>query len=137
MIEQRSLQGSLVDLIREPQEVQILGIFDQLSCQIGLRSRQCLLEVGKSPSLSLVEPRFDLVDEDGARPAVLNRLLDVPEPLLRVFYLLDECDVVAPGDFCHSLWQKLAREICHRLWQTCFRHWIRKIERPHPPQVAR
>jgi hypothetical protein len=46
------------------------------------------------------ETGLDLEDEHIPAPAILDGMVSVPKPLLRGFDLLQECDVVVPGDLC-------------------------------------
>ena len=95
------------------QEIKIVGIFRDLLGEVGLRRRQRGGEVGHGLALPAVQVRLNLQLQDGARPAVLGRLLGVPEALEGVLPFEEQYEVVAPGDLDHRLGQGLAVQFCH------------------------
>ena len=59
--------------------------------------------IGKPFALALAGATVDLEHQDVVRPAVLHRLPGVPEPFGGVVELLQEGDVVIPGNLCKRL----------------------------------
>ena len=55
----------------------------------------------------MVQIALDLVDQDVAAPAMLNRLTGVPETLCRILHGLEEAHVVAPRQSCNNLLHNL------------------------------
>lgn len=80
----------------EGEEVEIVGILDDLLGKIGLRVRQGVFEVGDGLAVALVGGGLDLENEDAARPAVFEGLGRIPKPGGGVLDFLDQDDVVAP-----------------------------------------
>ena len=87
----------------ESQKVEVVRVFDELLCEVGLGRRQRRLEVGLGFSLATVEAAFDVDDEHIAAPAVFDRLLNIPEAFFGGFEEVQESDVMAPGNLCNSL----------------------------------
>lgn len=75
-------------------------------CKIGLRGWERAGEVGEGAPLASIEVGLDLVNEDVAAPAVLNRLAGVPNTLLRIGELVEQDAIVEPGDLCSKLLHK-------------------------------
>ena len=105
MFHQSPLQFALPCLVGQRKEIEDVGVLEYLLSQVGLSRRQRLREVGDRPALAAVEVQLDLMHQHGPRPAMLDGFFGVPEALLRVLEFLDQYDVVAPGNFCHSLRQ--------------------------------
>ena len=79
--EKSPFKVALLCLRCEGEEIEVVRIFDELLCKIGLRWRKSRLEVGHRLSLPPVEAALDLDHEDIPAPSVLDGLLDIPEPL--------------------------------------------------------
>jgi hypothetical protein len=77
----------------------------------------------------------DLVDEDGARPAVLDSLLSVPKTFKRVFKLGYQLKAVPPRNFSNNLWEILAIHFSNSLLEFFNLFCPGQIERPHVPEV--
>ena len=67
-------------------------------------------------------------------------LLGIPKPLSERRKLFKKQNILAPGDFCHSLWQFLvlgeAAYFCHSLWQFLRGGRPCEKEGAHAPDVA-
>ena len=101
--EEFPFEVALVCFLRESQEIEVVGIFDELLCKIGLRRRKSHLEIGDRFPLPAIQGALDLHHQDVPAPAVLYCLLGVPKPLLPVLHLLQEREVVIPGQLCKRL----------------------------------
>ena len=62
---------ALVGIRCEHEKVEVVGVFEDLLSQIGVRRGQRSLEVGQGFALPVVEMGFDLMLEDRPAPAVL------------------------------------------------------------------
>ena len=82
------------------------------------------VEIRDRLALPMHSPGFNLVNQDIAAPAMLNRCLRVPEAFLGRCQLFENRDVVIPGDLCK-----------HRLHNWLVPPGFR--ERTHVLQVAR
>jgi len=103
VFEKAPFEVALLRFRSEGEEIEVVGIFDELLCQIGLRRRESRLEVRQCFSLPPVEAAFDLDHEDVPAPAVLDGLLRVPETLLGGLYHIEDANVVPPGNLSNSL----------------------------------
>ncbi len=102
--------------LRDRQEAELVRILQRLPGEVGLKSRECLLEVRLRLALALVEVALDPVNEDGPAPAVLEGGPGVPEPLPEVLDLLDQDDVLSPGKFCDGQRESGVGDLSHKLW---------------------
>jgi hypothetical protein len=73
-----TLDVAFLGLLAKAEEVEVIGIFQQLLCQLGLRRGQGAREVGQGPALAPVQIALDLMNQHRAALAVLNRLASVP-----------------------------------------------------------
>ncbi len=89
---------ALADGGADVEELEVERVFDQLASEIGLGIGQGGGEVVVLAGGAQVEFALDLVDEDGARPAVFGGLGGVPEAEGGGFEFFDERNVVSPGD---------------------------------------
>src|SRR6202042_357248 len=96
---------ALAGVPSEGEEVEGVGIFDELLGEIGLRLWEGRLEVGDGAALTAVQSALDLHYEDIATPAVLDGLLSIPEPLRRVLHLVQQHTIVGPRQLCSRLLQ--------------------------------
>lgn len=88
-------------------EVEHVGILEEIGCSGGPHRLHRRVEVRDRPSLALMEPCLDLVDEDVTRPAMFDGGPRVPKPLSVVLELVQECDILAPGQLCNDLLHNL------------------------------
>ncbi len=59
-------------IFAEGQEIEIVGVFDDILRQVGLWRRKSTVEIGNGLPLPTMEPALDLMNEHVAAPAVLN-----------------------------------------------------------------
>jgi hypothetical protein len=78
VLDERAFQVALEDFRTERQEVEGIGILDDLLGQGRLFGRQRAREVGQRATLACEQVALDLVGENVAAPAVLDRLARVP-----------------------------------------------------------
>ena len=97
LVKEIRLQFPLVERLFQGEEVEDIRVLERLPGEVGLRSRQALLEVGDGLSLPAMGLRLDHGEQDVAAPAVGKRLLHVPEAGSTVFDLLHQEDVMEPG----------------------------------------
>ena len=71
-LQETPLQVSFLGIGLQREEVKVVGVFDDLLGQLGLRDGKRSLKVGGSFTLSGVEAGFDLVNEDVSAPALLE-----------------------------------------------------------------
>lgn len=69
-------------IVTDGEKVEVVRLLDQLLSEIRLRLGQSAIKVGDGLSLPGVESAFDLEDKYIAAPAMLQGVLDVPEPLV-------------------------------------------------------
>jgi hypothetical protein len=74
----------------------VVGIFEELLCEVGLGSRQGPVKIGERFTLPCVKPSLDLNDQDVPAPSVFDGRLDVPKSLCSIFYLVQNDTVVEP-----------------------------------------
>ena len=70
VLDEDALEVTFADVGGELEEVEDVGVFERLLCQVGARLRQRALEVGQRFALAMVETALDLGDEYVPRPAV-------------------------------------------------------------------
>jgi hypothetical protein len=78
-------------------------VLEEVGCCGGLHRLHRCVEIRDRPPLALMELCLDLVDEDAPRPAVFDGCPPVPKPLLVVLELIQESDILAPGQLCNDL----------------------------------
>ena len=98
MIEQAALELPFGHVWTECEEIEAVGILDQLLGKLGLGSGQGPFEVGDGLALAMVEIALDLVDQDVAAPAVLDGLTGVPKTLCRILHSLDQATLWPHGN---------------------------------------
>jgi len=106
MAKQTTFKVTLLRIRSKSEEIEAVGIFENLLCQFRLWSWQCSVKVGQSLSLSAVQAAFDLVNQDIPAPTVLDGLAYVPFALTRIFHVVEDTDVMTPGDLCNKLLHK-------------------------------
>ena len=94
----RSVRGSAV-----PRKSNRYGSLNACVARSEVYGRQRPREVGDGTTLALVQPVLDLNGEHVAAPARFARLGGVPEAHAIVVNLLQQCDIVVPGDLCKHL----------------------------------
>jgi len=119
-----ALEMTLLRIGGEGHEVEDVRVLQRLLGEVGLRRRERRLEVRERLAGSLMESRLDLRDQNVARPAVLDGLPGIPEPIVMLTDAIEEPNVVTPGQSCNKLLHNS-------------RVWPRLGERPHVLQVAR
>jgi hypothetical protein len=92
------LEITLVVIFGEGKEIKDLRVFKSLLGKIGLSGRQGGGEVGGGGAFACEEIALDLVDEDGAAPAVGESLADVVEGFSGGGAFGDDFKVMAPRD---------------------------------------
>jgi hypothetical protein len=97
--EQAGLELAFMKGLLQREEVKDVGILQQLGRKVGLGRRQRAREVGHRLPLPLMGAILDLEEKELAAPAMLERLLGVPEARGPVLDLLEKGDVVGPGQF--------------------------------------
>ena len=107
MLQQTAFQVALVCFFAEHQKIEVVRIFRDLLCKIGLRRRQGAIEVGDGFSLAQVEMALDLVDQNRPAPAVMDGGPGVPHSLVTVGNLVEQDAVVEPRQLCSNLLHKL------------------------------
>ncbi len=100
VIHQRLLDLSLTAGIGRAEEVEQVGVFEDLGCKIGLTRRQRGGEIGERFALPRMDAGLDLECEDVVRPPLFNDLTHIPQALDGVVEFLQQRDVVVPGDLC-------------------------------------
>jgi hypothetical protein len=81
VLDQPALPLPLAGRVGQGEEVEDVGVFEDLLGQVGLHGRQRLGEVRNRLALAAVEIELDLMHQHGAGPAIFGRLLRVPESL--------------------------------------------------------
>src|SRR5882757_5496886 len=101
-----------------------VGIFEDLARQIGLWRRQREREVRGGFAEPLMQVRVELVNEDAARPTMLDGLANVKRSCLRILHAIDQDAIMFPG----NLGTKLVHNFAVRPgWCT-----IMESSRPRP-----
>ena len=95
--EQTGFEFALVEGLFQGEEIEDVGIFQELGREVGLRRWQGALEIGDGLAVPFVGAALDLERQNIAAPAVLEGLPRIPEARGQVFHFLDENDVVRPG----------------------------------------
>jgi hypothetical protein len=86
-------------------EVEQVRVLERLLGEVAVGRGQGLRKVVDGFALALVEVGFNLNSQDGAAPAVFQRLGRVPEPLGGILDFFEKTYVVIPRYFCHRLRQ--------------------------------
>lgn len=97
MLDQAALKVALQHLGSERQEIEAVGVFENLLREFRLPGRQSPGEIRKGATLAGEQVTLDLMDEDVTAPTVLDSLASVPGPLRRGLYGVKQADVMAPG----------------------------------------
>ena len=97
MRHEAALEMTLLRIGGEGHEVEDVRVLQRLLREVGLRRRERVREIRERFAGARVESRLDLRDQNVARPAVLDRLPNVPEPVVGSFEAIEEPHVVTPG----------------------------------------
>jgi hypothetical protein len=81
MSDEPPLDFPLLGLPGGCEELEVVGVFQQLACEVRLGPGQGALEVRARLAVPLVEVALDPMDQDVPAPAVFEGLPDVPLPL--------------------------------------------------------
>ena len=124
VVDERLLHVALDAFVDRAEEVEQVRVAGGLLGEVGVGLGQRAGEVGDRPAGSLVEARLDVEGENVATPPLLDRRGGVPEPQVCVVELLQQGDVVVPGQCCKGALQN------RRIWPG-------HCERAHVAEVAR
>jgi hypothetical protein len=122
--DQLALELAFVLFAGHGHEVKDIRVLEGLLGKIRARRRHRGREVGDGLARAFVESGLDLVDQDIAGPAIVDGGSRVPETCFGVVELLDQREVVVPG------------QLCKRRLHNC-RGWPGFGEGPHVLQVSR
>src|SRR5579859_6189831 len=103
MREQSVFEVAFMRLRAEAEEVEIVGVFEQLAREVGLRRRQSAVKVGERLALPRMEARVYLMREHVAAPAVLDGCPHVPLALSGILHFIQQHTIMEPGNLCSSL----------------------------------
>ena len=103
MREKSMLEVALLGLFRESQEIEVVGVFDELLSEIGLRQRERRLKIGDRFSLPPEKTALNLHHQDVAAPAILDSLLNVPGAFDCALHFVEQNAIVEPWQLCSSL----------------------------------
>lgn len=106
MFQQTPLQMPLVSIGTECEKIEVVRVLQNLLCQIGLRWRQGAGKICLRLTLPSVQVSFNLMLQNRPAPAVLVRGMNVPEPLIGIFDLVQQPNEVPPGQ-CEIVQQVL------------------------------
>ena len=124
MIEERSLEIAFQLDLGDGQEVEKVRVFRDLLSQLPVRPRNGAVEVRDRLARTLVQARFDLVDQDVPAPTGVDRLLGVPDSSRQILQFVEQHLVVAPRELCSAALHNL-------------QVWPRSCERPRVLEIAR
>src|SRR5690606_30391370 len=107
MADETILDHPLCGIASDAKEVELVGILKGLSRKVRFGGWKCEIKVGRQRSLRRVKVTIDLQAQDVPAPAVLQRLLDVPEALVRILHLLHKLHDVSPRQIVQQLLHNL------------------------------
>lgn len=99
--------SELAELVADAEKVEAARILQALLREVGLWLGKPCGEVGQRLPLALRRPPFDVVDEDGTGPAVLEGSSRIRQASGAVLQLGEERKVVAPGQLSNRLLDKV------------------------------
>jgi hypothetical protein len=100
VIDERLLDLALAADVGRPEEIEQVGVLEDLGSHVGAGRRQRRLEVVQRLAAPQVQSLLDLEGHDWARPPVLHGPARVPEPRLGIGQALEERGVVVPSQLC-------------------------------------
>ena len=77
MVDQTTFKIALQDVRAKRQKIKGIGVFEKLLSEFGLSGRQRSLKICKRAALTGKQIGLDLMDQNGATPAMLDGLLGV------------------------------------------------------------
>src|SRR5439155_5820488 len=130
--QQFPFEVAFVCFLREGEEIEVVGVFDELLCEVRLRRWESRPEIRDRLPLTAVEAALNLHYQDVPAPAVRYGLLCIPEPLNGALHVIEQSDIMAP------------RQFCNKLLQNCFlrprlgkRLHIAEVTRGEPPHFRK
>lgn len=96
MLDQTTLEVALQHVWAKREEVERVGVFEDLLGKLGLLCGQGSREIGEGASLPGKKLAFDLMDKNVTTPAVFNCLPRVPGALFLRFDGVEQTDVMPP-----------------------------------------
>src|SRR5258706_7957189 len=83
LVDQRAFEIAFPGLGAEPEKIEVIGVFQELLCQLRLRALESpgKVAVFEGIRLALVQAAVDLVVQHPLGPPVSERLLAIPEGL--------------------------------------------------------
>ena len=112
MLHQGVFDLALLRLVGQAQKIETIGVFQRFVGQVGLRPGQADLKVGHRRAAALQQPGFDLHHQHIARPVVLNGLGRIPAAGIGVGQLVQQRQLVIPGQLCKHRLHKLRIRPC-------------------------
>lgn len=114
MVEQSLFEVPFVCVTADREKIEIVGVFERLFRQVGLRRRQRALKICDRFAFAFVQLRFNVVREKRARPAIFDCLVSIPKTASIGFELVQQHDIVAPRQRGHWFGWRDGR-FCRRL----------------------
>jgi len=102
---QRGLDRPLAGPFGEVEEVEDVGILDDLLRLVGVDRVEVIDEVGGGGADPAVQAGRDVVLQHLPGPRVAGVVSGVPVPQVRVVELVEQCAHVTPRQFPHRLWE--------------------------------
>ena len=100
------LDFTLLRIDGQAEEVETVRVLQRLTDQVGMRFGRETLEVTDRLATAFQQTTLDLHHQNVARPVVLNGLGDIPAAGLGAGQLVQQHQIVAPGQLCSSLLHK-------------------------------
>ncbi len=94
------LDGPLVGVFAQVEEIEEAGVLGDLLGEVGLRWGESGLEIRNRLALPGVQARPDLEGKHVPRPSMLDGFGGVPEPVRRLVEFVEEEKVVFPRQLC-------------------------------------
>src|SRR5579863_9566697 len=107
MRQESSLDLPLLRSLGHAQEIEVVGVFEDLLRHIRLWRRQLSLEVGQCLPFPLVQSALDLKNQDILTPAVFERGPQVPLSGRTILDPVQNPQIVAPRQFGNERLQNL------------------------------
>ena len=96
MADQAGFEFALMKGLFEGEEIENVGVFEELLGQVGMGGGEGLREVGDGGVLATMGLRLNHAGEGVAAPSVGEGLLYIPEPDAGIFDHLHQQDIVSP-----------------------------------------
>jgi len=121
VVEKRLFEVALLRIRRQVQELEVVGVLESVADKLGVRRRKRPVEGRERRPMAASQVARDLRLEHLARAAVFGGIARVPKASIAVPELVEEDDVVTPGQFGsrllqhrgHALRRPRARELAH------------------------